>query len=76
MNLKKENRRRKRTASVIELTAAAALAVLFLAGVLTDLSAQTAIEPVEAETDTKSTQEADLPVTGHGRSEPCDQPRH
>ena len=63
MNLKKENRRRKRTASVIELTAAAALAVLFLAGVLTDLSAQTAIEPVEAETDTKSTQEADLPVT-------------
>ncbi len=63
MNSNRDNRRWKRIASVIMLAAAAALALPFLPGSLTDVLAQTEIDAGETETGMGEAPEYDRPVT-------------
>lgn len=63
MSSNKENRSWKRTAPVILVAAAAALAVPFFPGSLTDLFALTAIDAGGTEAETRAATEPDQPVT-------------
>ncbi len=63
MSSNETNRSWKRIASVIVLVAAAALAVPFLPGFLTDVLAQTEVDSGETDAETREAPEPDRPVT-------------